>query len=256
MKKPTSIVIPFIEGPENSLELRYALRSIDKNLSKKDVQIFLIGDKPDWVKNVTYIPIERVSGMDYMSFMDTANKIKLACEHPEIGSGFIYMHDDTFFIQRTTLPELYQVKAWEDTSKIDKLFQNTTASRKWCNVFEKTMKALKEKGLPIYNYETHTPRYFNIKKMKDLFEEFAPQAEPFQISTLYFNHFYEKEPRILQPWGDNFRLGIYKSFSVEQLKNKTRKNNILNIGKNMIQDKDMQIFLKYLFPEISKYEQQ
>ena len=41
----------------NNLELRLSLRSIDKyahNLGR----VFIVGEKPDWIKNVIHIPVK------------------------------------------------------------------------------------------------------------------------------------------------------------------------------------------------------
>lgn len=254
--KKIDIVIPFISGPESSLELKYALRSIEKNFkSKNPVQVLIVGDKPDWLKNVNLIPSKRISGMDYMSYFDVNRKLKLACESGVIGSGFIYMYDDTMFLQETTLLDIQERKAFEDMSKIKKFFQTTTASRKWCTVMQNSLDALKQENLPIYNYETHCPRYFNTKKLLSIIYKHDTTLMPHNISTLYFNTFYkDKKPLVLGKWGGDFRLGIYASFPLPVLKSKIKINKILNLGRGRIMDKIMVEFLNFLFPDKSKYE--
>lgn len=255
--KQLHIVIPYIMGPEDGIELRYALRSIEKNFKcKEQVIVNLIGDKPDWCENVNHVEVDRVEGMPYMVFLDVCNKIKTACELEEIGNGFIYMYDDTCFIQPTTLKDIQELKALEDLGTIKELFKNTTADKKWCNLLKKTMGLLQAKNLPVFNYETHCPRYFNVKKMLALYEEYNPHIDPVQISTLYFNtYFPDKEPRILMPWGDGFKLGIYRPFPAEILKTKIRTNKVMNIGKSLIEYPETKEFLNFLFPKKSKYEE-
>ncbi len=248
------IVIPYIMGPLDGIELKFALRSIHYNLVG-NFNVILLGDKPSWCKNVTHIPMERIKGMMYNTFMDQCTKIKTAMELSYIGSGFIYMYDDTFFMQKIKLQEIQELKAWENMTDVKQWFKKTSASKRWCDIMKKTLNILQEKNLPIYNYETHCPRYFNVRNLKKLYAEYAPQMEPFQISTLYFNTFYKnKEPRILKPWGDNFKLGIYNHIPLNKLMKKIRTNQILNIGRSLIHDIDMRNFLEYLFPKKSKYE--
>ena len=63
MKQKVNIVIPYILGEYDGLELRYALRSIEKNCTDP-CNVILIGDKPAWCKNVRHVPVERINGMD------------------------------------------------------------------------------------------------------------------------------------------------------------------------------------------------
>ena len=256
MKKKTDIVIPFISGPEDSMELKYALRSIEKNFkSKIPVVVHLIGDKPDWCKNVIHTYSERISGMDYMSFFDVNLKLKRICQSKDIGSGFIYMYDDTMFLQETDIRDVQELKSLEDMAKIKNFFKTTSASRKWCDVMQNSLDALKKEKLPIYNYETHCPRYFNAKKLLSIINKHSTTINPFNISTLYFNTFYkDKSPIVLGKWGGDFRLGLYGAFPFPVLKSKIKTKKILNFGRGRINDSEIIKFLNFLFPDKSKYE--
>jgi hypothetical protein len=41
-------------------ELRYSLRSVEKHLKGYN-NVYLVGDKPDWVRNVTHIPKQDIT---------------------------------------------------------------------------------------------------------------------------------------------------------------------------------------------------
>jgi len=248
------VVIPYINGPHDGIELRYALRSIEKNL-KSDVVVILVGEKPEWAKNIRHIQSPRVDGMDYMSYMDVCNKIKTVCELKDIGHAFIYMYDDTFFMNPTDPKEIRTFRAMENMADVKKWFATTTASKKWCSLLEKTLKELISKKLPIYNYETHCPRFFEVPKLRNLIARYHPEVDPWMITTLYYNTFYPQvKPQLIAPYGADWRLGVYKTFTKAELLKKIKGRKILNLGKDIINDPEVRSFMDHLFPDKSKYE--
>lgn len=254
--KKLDIVIPYIMGPNDGWELRYVLRSIEQNLKfNGELVVWLIGDKPSWATGVRHVPAERITGMDYMSFYDTTNKIYIACKQKEMGSGFVYMYDDTFFINTTTTRDIFELKALEDMTKIAEWFKKGNASRKWKNLLKKTLHILQKEEKPIYNYETHLPRYYNKKKALALIEDYGLLGEPLQFATLYYNTYYtDKTPRLLMPWGDGVKLGVYKPFPLEVLKEKVGENKFLNYDPPSLTPQ-MKELIMWLFPNKSKYEE-
>ena len=85
------VVIPYKDN--GSEELRYALRSIENNLPHRNV--YIIGDKPDWITNVTHIPMRQLS----RKYTAVRNNIDIACHDKHISNDFILSNDD-FFILR------------------------------------------------------------------------------------------------------------------------------------------------------------
>ena len=90
------IVIPFIEGPDDSFELKYMLRSLEQNLQAEPV-IWLLGDKPQWLINVNHILFEPARG-DFKKFRDQLTKLEWMINQKDLGKEFIYMYDDQFFL--------------------------------------------------------------------------------------------------------------------------------------------------------------
>jgi len=249
------IVIPYIIAGDNCNELRYALRSIAENLSfKGEVVIWLVGDKPDFVKNINHIPVDRIKGMDYMSYLDTCNKIHEACLNNKIGSGFIYTYDDIYFINKTTVKDIQQLKAMEDMTTIKEWFKTSKASKKWKNLLRKTLNYLRENKLPIWNYETHCPRYYNKKKALRLIEKHNMLVDPWQFASLYYNTYYpDSKPVLLMPWGAGIKLGVYREFPCEELREKVGENKFLNYDTASYND-EMKKLISDLFPNKCKYE--
>ena len=254
--KKTDIVIPYVLTADGGEELRLVLRSIEKNFDGRPV-IWLIGDKPEWINNVNIIPVERINGMDYMVYMDTLQKLRTASLTREIGRDFVYMYDDTYFINKVTFDDIAEVKALENMAMLarEKWFLTSNASRKWKTLMLKTLEKLMECGYDINNYETHCPRVFNKKKVLDVMDLFDCENDIYMFSTLYYNVILEKnfEPRRLMPWGDGVKLGVYKQFTYEQLKGKVKDNKFLNYD-NASYTEGVKRLLNEMFLEPSKYE--
>jgi hypothetical protein len=263
VKKPTiqlndnkkTIVIPFISGPLNSLELRYALRSIHTNfIPSHDLNLVIIGDKPDWLENAIHIPTERISGMDYMVFKDTWNKINIATQLEGIGSGFFYSYDDIFFIKHITPNQLYLPRALQNISTIKEPFANSNASRKWKKIIQSTIHQLELRDIyPIYNFETHCPRYYKVLEMKNIIDNFNTIEHPLQMATLYFN-LTCKNPIVIGADGGNFKFSPESNMTLKELKSKSSGCKIMNISKDRIHELNIQKFLDDMFPHPSPFE--
>jgi hypothetical protein len=101
MSDQTSIVIPLAANGfgsrQNDIELRFALRSIEKHLSGYG-DIFLIGHKPKWINDkVIHIPAEDEQ-RTWWKERNVYRKILLACEDPRVSDDFLFMNDDHYLL--------------------------------------------------------------------------------------------------------------------------------------------------------------
>jgi len=244
----TDVVIPFVLGPNNSVELRYALRSIDQNL-KGDKVIWLYGEKPDWVKDVRFVPMKREPKPMYVKFFDQLRKIEMASRNPEIGYRFVYTYDDVYFLKPLTVDVLRQPRALEDMSKIRHWFKKTDAGGNWVSCMKQTLFRLKDEGLPVFNYETHLPRVYNKEKALAILEKYESHTYAFQFATMYFNN-YETNPELLSA-NKFFKLGIYRPVGFSRLLEQAEQSEVMNIAKAT--DESVRA-LEVMFPERSRWE--
>jgi hypothetical protein len=133
------IVIPLSEDSGNDfLDLRYALRGFELFLPHG--KIVLIGAKPAWIKNVTYIPAKDHPD----SSMRERNIFEKLCLYQ--GDEFIYCGDDYYLLEswreeyHWDMSLRQKFNAWPLTSNYKKTLGNTL------------MLAPLEK-----NYDTHCP---------------------------------------------------------------------------------------------------
>ena len=94
-----SIVIPLGRGSRNNdLELRYCLRSVEKYLTGYG-DVFIVGEKPDWLRNVIHIPCPDFGDKTYDKERNIFGKIMAACADDRVSDSFLFMNDDHYLLQ-------------------------------------------------------------------------------------------------------------------------------------------------------------
>ena len=86
------VVIPYVHTNDDGAELRYTLRSL-KNIKNWNGEVYVIGDKERWFKDIIYIRQKRQWGRPYD---DVINKLK---QVPV--DDYILMMDDVYITKPT-----------------------------------------------------------------------------------------------------------------------------------------------------------
>ena len=171
------IVIPYRYSEHE--ELRYVLRSIDQNCSFA-YDITIIGYKPDWVTNVNHIKYDDNAHKRYENLF---NKISIAMENFE---SFFWWHDDEFLLKPILAEKLKRIYALQDLNQVDNF------GDRW---FQQQLKLFKEEmnnlHHPAHNYCTHTPFYFETRKLNEVLGFFgiSERKTVTFIENYYFNYF-------------------------------------------------------------------
>lgn len=135
----------------NNLELRLSLRSLEKN-AKGLESVFIVGEKPDWIKNVVHLPVDDV----YTRENNVFRKILTACKS-DISENFLFMNDD-FFMMKSFIMDDYPYFVNGEVVGI------TNPSR-YQEVQNKTLNELQSKGITrVMDYRVHCPIIFNKEK--------------------------------------------------------------------------------------------
>lgn len=180
----------------NNLELRLSLRSIDKyalNLGR----VFVIGEKPDWIKNVVHIPVND----DLTSENNVFKKILIACKSG-ISENFVFMNDDFFMLNEfnaETYPYFINgdVKYIENPSRYQMVLNNSIVY-------------LQSKGIEdVLDFRVHCPIRYNRKKFLSLESVFNQQKDKesgYSPRILYGNLFVDEyiEAPDCKIWGNEF----------------------------------------------------
>ena len=171
------IVIPYRYSEHE--ELKYVLRAIEENCFF-DYDITIIGYKPEWATNINHIEYDDNAHKRYENLF---NKISIAMKN--FGS-FFWWHDDEFLLKPVSIEELQRVYYLQDLKEVKKF------GDRW---FQQQLKDFKEEMErlyhPAYNYCTHTPFFFETKKLKEVLDFFdiTKNKTVTFIENYYFNYF-------------------------------------------------------------------
>lgn len=105
MKKFDIVYIVSDKTKNNHFDLRFSIRSVQKYLSQQVNDIYIVGYKPKWIKDVKHIPAK-----DSFQFKSTniINKILLACKNQNISQNFLLMADDYIITKSFNIQEMPQ----------------------------------------------------------------------------------------------------------------------------------------------------
>nr|NQU90510.1 hypothetical protein [Bacteroidota bacterium] len=252
--KQIDIIIPYIKGPDNGLELRYTLRSIEKNFQHDNYRIFVVGEIPDWLTNVEAIPFKRVAEQKGRNFIDQILKLYMLLTDRDISPQFIWTYDDVYFTKPLKLADIKKLKAVASMTKYPNHLENSGAGPNWRIAYNRSLKAAAENKGTDYNYETHLPRYFTKFRMLKLINRFNILAKPYLISTLYYNFYHRnEEPLCLFDQNPGIRFLLRSMFDVKTLQKHMQRHQFTNndpASWNVVLKK----VLETMFRHPSKYE--
>jgi hypothetical protein len=172
------IVYPFKESTRNdSEELRYSLRSL-KNIPHDNV--IIVGEKPSWIKNVTYIEVPQSKTKAENSLAN----IRAAASSPLVSDEFILMNDDFFILKPIdSVPTLHAGPMKDFLEWFDVNFPEGS-------VYISAMKALysefQKQGIesPL-SYGIHVPMVFNKSKLSEIYGQ--GESRMYQYRSYYGN---------------------------------------------------------------------
>jgi glucuronoxylan 4-O-methyltransferase len=157
-------------------ELRYALRSLEKNLLDLG-RVFIVGHKPSWLTNVEHIPADDIykHGKDANLFRKVLMAIDAGCSRL-----FIRQSDDQCLLKPMYGRELLPRYANEVKENPD--------AKDWWARMERTREALAERGYPTMFYDCHMPILCETEAFRRAAGEFDWATSPsLCINTLYCN---------------------------------------------------------------------
>jgi hypothetical protein len=252
--KPVDIIIPYILGPDNGLELKYALRSIERNFQHDKYRVIVVGNKPDWLANVKHLAFERIPEQKNRNFTDQLLKLYSALTELDATPSFIWTYDDVYFTRPVKLADIKQLKAVASFDRYPHHLDNSGAQRNWRSTMDYTMQQVVKKGGSNYNYETHLPRYFTKSRILKLIDSFDLLSRPMMISSLYYNYYHkDKQPLCLYENNPGIRFLLRNTFDVPTLKKHISRHLFTNNDPRTWNPLLKRVLLE-MFPEKSKFE--
>ncbi len=177
------VVIPLGTGSEyDNFELRNCLRSIEQYLIGVK-NVFIIGECPEWVQNVFYIPTYDNQNRKWKD-RNIYNKLLLACNDTRISEDFLFFNDDHYLtkpVQADEFPYYYRERDMLRT--IDAIKNDFP----WTESLRNTRDYLVSNNCDVKMFDMHCPIIYNKEKLKVLEAVNWYKEYGYGIKSLYCN---------------------------------------------------------------------
>ena len=224
-----TIVLPYKDDILSGVELRFALRSIEKHLTGFD-NLVIIGAPPDWYNG----EFKEAKDYNHRKQFSIYQKLLVACENKSVSPNFIMWNDDHFLLKDKMV---LQIMNWYDGHLKETVNKNHGIRYK--EAIANTLQLIPE-GL---NYDIHTPCIYNKAVFYSLFMD---RTDEICIKSYYFN----KTKEFQQPMKD---FKINQLLSKEAIKELIKDRLFFSTSTNGMK-KPMIELLNELFPNKSRWE--
>lgn len=234
MPDPISVVIPF-RLEKNSHELRFALRSIQKHLGGYG-EIWLIGDAPDWIRNVRRIPMGD-SQNPRRKEENIYRKILAGIFEDEITDQFAFWNDDHYLLADTVARDF---PCYTHRTLREGQLQNNGDYR---TTLIRTERLLTGKNLGILDFDCHCPIVYDKSLFIEAFAGVEWRDWGYAIKSIYCNSLGVEGVRC-----EDLKLTGRK---IKEMQNRIRGRSWFSTGSS---NPIMEQFLAGLYPRKSRYE--
>ena len=226
------IVIPLgTESRWHDNELRFALRSIEKNLTGYR-NVVIVGWCPPWVQNVIHIKKEDRAGKKQFSIFQ---KTLAAFDHPETSDSVVFWNDDHFLMVPMDVKDF---RYWYEET-IDEWSQKAIGNYKGA-----ILNTANLKGLNRFFTDIHIPIVYQRAKFRKLLE--LDWSKEYVIKTAYTMNEVGNFEQLVD-------LKVNKAMPYEQWVGKTKDRKWLSIGPYGVCAGLVQLLTEH-FPKRSQYE--
>lgn len=174
-------IVYFCRGGDNE-ELKYSLRSVEKNFPHRKVWIY--GEKPEWCHPDEFVYISQERRNQNTKWDRVRAMFRQVCINPEITENFVLFNDDFYVMQPIEeLPPYYRCPLCEYIVRLELLHQNTPSE--YSMLLRRAFQVLDGAKLPTNSYELHIPMMFNKHKLLEVLGAFPEHKA---TRSLYANY--------------------------------------------------------------------
>lgn len=161
-------VVYFVKNGAINEELRYSLRSVDKNFPHRKVWIY--GGKPDGITPDEFVPIRQIGATKWEKVRNMLLKV---CENDKITEDFFLFNDD-FFVMRpvSEYEPMYDGDIYRHIIEIEE--RNYDKPSPYTAQLRQMIKEVRRRvpDTEMLNYAVHMPLLVNRKKMLEVLMRF------------------------------------------------------------------------------------
>lgn len=172
-------VVYFVKDTKENEELRYSLRSIEKNFPH--ARVWFVGGCPVGIKPDVHIPVAQTQRNKYLR---VRNMIDIVVKKGDLSDDFWLFNDDFFVMSKVSyvLPAIDGSLA-KKVQTIERKFKRKT---EYSNKLRNTIFALRDKKKDRLNYELHIPMEINKEQAREVLREFNDNVA---FRSAYGNYF-------------------------------------------------------------------
>lgn len=236
----------FYAPSRDGIELKLSMRSVQKNFAGEAKFLLICDDKdrPRWYRGPSvHCPIverNRKEAPALHPFRDTQHKIMVAASSSEVDDQFVWIMDDVFLLNPTTIEDL-------ETPRFDPWYR-VNKKRDWHRCIAMSFDALRSRGYPTLQYGTHLPHVFEKHKLQEMFVEFDFPKSLTLFEVVYGNR-YRENAIVYSP----FLHRLQRPETIARLDEISESSHVLNYVGNVFR-KTMQDWLQKRFNEPTSYE--
>ena len=228
--------IVYVVRPGDNEELRYSLRSIEKNFRFRRVIIY--GGKPDDIHPDLYVYDNQRNGAT--RYEKTRNMIRRICDNADITPEFWLFNDD-FFIMRPlkAYKTEYGGLLWDHIERIERGFGITEYTKQLRHLLY-TLERQNRFRCPL-DYDLHKPMLINRAKMAAVLDNYPEETA---VRSLYGNVY-----GIHGPMGEDCKFGSAAGDP------KRVDIDIISTSDEAFRGGDIGEYIRRQFPEKSRFEE-
>ena len=229
----------------NDNELRFSLRSVEKNL-KGIGNVIIVGERPEFLQNIIHIPANDIFEPGQNADGNIITKVLAACNYKGLSDEFLFINDDHLVIADMNIADVPALHKGDMTTYPEKYWKLNF----WRKRLKRTKEILWENSLPAFHYDCHTPIIFNKKKFPEVVKQFDYQdGIGYTMKSLYGNSVYGLKGRLLT----NEKKTIFKNYTVEQIENRLKDSQFMSFNDQGLSN-SLKWWLIQNFSSKSKYE--
>lgn len=198
------VVIPYKKSEAQGNELLLAITGWLKHF-KERFRLIIIGDHEEFLgemEEIIHIPHDYSSDVAQLDII--SKLMSVVSTYPEY-EGLVLTNDDIYPVNDFDITEVKLLKT--DGLLTDKKLTGVYYSE----IRKRTLDLLLKTDKKLFDYDCHTPVFFETEKLMYLIDKFGLVTEPYLLSSLYFNYFFPtRVPLKLDIIQDNLKVGVYR----------------------------------------------
>lgn len=208
-----AIVIPWLSSAATWVELKYALRSIEKHWTDRTCPIVIVCDRaPAWLKSHDRIHIHVIP--EYSQGAETGYWEAIQYMF-QVAGRIAWWNDDIYLLKDTGWDDIATVLTEGDLTDSEDSLRSSGNS--WRRNMGDMVAELKKRGHDtVTSYATHTPYYFEAEKSRVILDSYHI-AYKGCWEGYYFNHF---PPENQEPSGRHKTLSLPSAHDARYLNHK------------------------------------